>query len=70
MSNLPPYQRKTLLKFAENIDIENKHTLLECYKNRLEYGCTYPEGMEKMIDTIHTLCMKKLAPPWWVDLLD
>ena len=67
---LPPQIRNQLIKFSKNIDLENKHTLLECYKNRIEYGCVYPMEVEKIMDAVHKLCMKKLNLPWWIDFLD
>ena len=70
MSSLPPQQRRKLIEFANEVDLKNKHTLLECYKSRLEYGCKYPVDTERKLDALHVLCMKKLNLPWWIDLLD
>jgi len=58
-------------EFLNNIiEIENKEALFQCYKNRIEFGCTYDDHTEEKLDIIHEHCYQGLAPPWWVDLLD
>lgn len=41
--------------------------LANCYKSKLEFGCTYKKSIEEKISTI----VKDIEEyPWWIDLLD
>lgn len=42
--------------------------LLQCYKNKIEFGCTYNNAVEQKIYEIETR-MKKTEPDW-LDLID
>ena len=47
----------------------NDIVLVNCYRNRLQFGCTYNTAVEKRIDDI----VSKFSVeeyPWWVDILD
>tara|TARA_R110002073_G_scaffold123085_6_gene266454 strand:- start:10679 stop:10849 length:171 start_codon:yes stop_codon:yes gene_type:complete len=41
--------------------------LLNCYKNKVEFGCKYNKSMEEKIQNISRDIEEY---PWWVDLLD
>ena len=41
--------------------------IIECYKNKLFYNCSYPTEVEKIIKQIAD---KITDPPWWLDLID
>lgn len=42
--------------------------LFNCYKNKLEFGCTYSNTIEQKI--LKILKATDSEYPWWVDLLD
>jgi hypothetical protein len=48
----------------------DKLTLINCYKNKLEFGCGYCEEIEKFIKNISDQIEEEVGPPWWVHLLD
>jgi hypothetical protein len=42
--------------------------LLQCYKNKIEFGCTYNNAVEQRIYEIE-IKMQKIEPDW-LDLID
>jgi len=69
----PNKNQRMVQLFSELIsdaEVPNHHTIVRCYKNRLEYNCSYPHKIENILDSFHTLVMKREAPPDWVSLLD
>jgi len=46
-------------------EISDKPTLVYCFRNKLEFGCTYPCEIEEILNKADIG-----QPPWWVDLLD
>ena len=45
-------------------------TLVNCYRNYLELGCKYNEGIQNKLIAIDRIIKKHEDPPWWVSLLD
>lgn len=57
--------QRLLKDFMDRCD--NNVVLSNCYKNKLELGCTYNKSIEEKILNI----LKDIEEyPWWVDLLD
>ena len=54
-------------KFGELCD--NDIVLMNCYRNRVQFGCTYSNTLERRMDDVLSK-MKEDEYPWWVDLLD
>lgn len=44
--------------------------LVNCYKNYLELGCKYNDGIQNKLIALDKLVKKHEDPPWWVSLLD
>lgn len=69
-----PNKKKRMIELfktiCEECEIKNPETMLECYKNRLELGCTYSKKIENILDTMDTLIKKQEAEEDWVSLLD
>ena len=57
-------------ELCDECEIKNSYVLSMCYKNRIELNCKYSQQIEKILDTIHTLVMKREGPEHWVSLLD
>lgn len=49
-------------------EINDDPVLLQCYKNKIDFGCTYNNAIEQKIYEIETK-MKKIDPIW-LDLID
>jgi hypothetical protein len=57
--------QRLLKEFMDRCD--NDVVLTNCYKNKLDFGCTYNRAIEERISKI----VKGIEEcPWWVDLLD
>ena len=61
---------KLFKELCDECEIKNSQVLSFCYRNRLEFNCKYSQSIEKILDTIHTLVMKREGPEPWVSLLD
>ena len=70
MTDYPPQLSRNLIEYFKKIFGEDEPILLECYKARIMYGCTYPVEIEHTLDQYHSVCWKKVGPPWWVNIMD
>ena len=70
MTDYPPQLSNKLIEYFKLIYGEYEPVMLECYKARIRYGCTYPLEIEHKLDQYHYVCWENVGPPWWVDLMD
>ena len=50
-------------------NLSDSTTLTNCYRNKLEYNCSYGDEVEhKIQDIVDQLSDEKIA--WWVSLID
>lgn len=59
----PMRMERLIEKFRKQIS--SRPTLVYCFKNKLEFGCTYPLEIENILARADLE-----PPPWWVELLD
>ena len=67
--HLDPDRNQRKIQRFEKICGGNQ-TLVNCYRNRLTFGCRYHEIIERRIDAIVQIINKHEDPPSWVSLLD
>ena len=63
---------KRLEEILENTELPDlqKTVLLNCYRNKLQYGCTYPDCIERKLKIFDTVISRYEDPPWWTEFLD
>jgi len=62
-----PNRIERLVEKFSNLSVNT--TLTNCYRNKLEFGCSYGDEVEQRIrEIVDQLIEEKVA--WWVDLID
>lgn len=64
---LPPNLDEKIDAFAA---CSNNETIVNCYKNVVELGCTYPPEVHRKIDDVLEVVNNNDPPEWWLNLLD
>jgi len=60
-------KKKRIERFNE---LEDDKTLRQCYKNKIEIGCTYPQDVEDELKELDAIIQKEDKTPWWVYIID
>lgn len=62
-----PNRIERLVEKFSNLSVST--TLTNCYRNKLEFGCSYGDEVEQKIkEIVDKLIEEKVA--WWIDLID
>lgn len=62
-----PNRIERLVEKFSNLSVNT--TLTNCYRNKLEFGCSYGDEVEQRIqEIVDKMIEDKVA--WWVDLID
>lgn len=60
-------KKKRIERFNQ---LEGNKTLRQCYKNKVEIGCTYPQHIEDKLKELDDIITKEDKTPWWVYIID
>ena len=67
LETTPSRNERLIKKFSEHCD---KYSIIQCYKNKLEFNCKYSTDVEKIISDIESKFIESEQLPWWLNLLD
>ena len=60
-------RKKRIERFNQ---LESDKTLRQCYKNKVEIECSYPQDVEDKLKEVDDIIKKEDKTPWWTYIID